>query len=438
MAEKQLCGIIMLCQMTAILSGVSMLYLSVIVIIPSKNELLMGISMSPIMCSTIQTENNNLKTNPDGTPAKCEWASCREWCLSKDPALCLQIYVRPRLRGANVTLDDCEDHEVDMECSAMNVSAAVPHRCKKGECKELNGVYNCTKEDHNECRLMSPAYNCLPKNISREGIPCDEKKCTKRLVGVLSCSDGECLKLNDVPSYEYCERKCSKLSTKDTNTIVLSKERIIMRKCKTLTTLNGTDSMQELDSNNDWLSGSKSLMLFCTYIIPTETGYLMDDCFNATLGDRRRLEKMTDFREILNYHLEAGESQEWLLEPEEVLQIVNDTKLYINSEACTNTLTKECTHFFKAHRHDERDGRTRDRYPCYYTKSHNDFVMSVFKPEETKLYLLLASLIPAALFIVSCGFLFLCSKLVNPDDDGHLALKSFTQKDIMQHDPSDL
>ncbi|XP_018009155.1 uncharacterized protein LOC108666745 [Hyalella azteca] len=435
--EKKLCGVIMICQMTAILSGVAMLYLAVIVIIPSKDELLMGISIAPIMCSTVQTENNNLKTNPDGTPKKCDWASCREWCLSKDPAVCLQIYVRPRLRGSNVTLEECEPEQMDKACSALNVSAAVPFRCRTGECQDLDGVYNCSKPDPNECRLMSPAYECRARNISRLPIVCNEEKCQTRLIGVVSCTAGECLRLYDVPHYDYCERKCSNLEIDNINSMIFSKERIITRKCKKVTASNGTDVIQNLGKNPSWQSASEVLMLFCTYITPTENGYLMDDCFNATLGEMRRIRDMRDFRDLIKYHIATGETRGWLIDPEEALQVVNDTKLRINSEACTNTLSKKCTHFFKNHRHDERDGRTRDRFPCFYTKSHNDFVMAVFNPEETKMYLLLATCVPAFLFILSCGFLYLCSKLVNPDDDGHLVLKTL-KKDPMPSDASDL
>ena len=427
--EKNLCRIIMICQMTAILSGVAMLYLAVIVIIPSKNELAMGISIVPIMCSTVSMDNRNLETNPDGTPAACEWASCREWCLSKDPALCYQIRVRPRLRGANVTLDECDEVEQDNDCSALNISRAVAFRCKEGECKDLTGIYNCSKSELNDCRYISPAYDCTAKNISREAIHCNEEKCNKRLEGVVTCEQGECLILNDLKSYSQCERKCTKLEMENYNTVIFSQERLITKKCSKVFVSNGTDQMKSLSTNSRWLGMKDVLMMFCTYITPTETGFELDDCFNGTLGDYNVLKGMKDYVKIVDYHYKVSQTREWLLVPEEDLQIANDTKLYINSEKCVNTLQKECTQFYKDHTHDEKDGRTRDRFPCFQTKMHNDFVTAQYNPEQTHLYLVLASTVPAGLFVFSCGCLFFCSKVVQPDDQGHFVLRSFKAKE---------
>lgn len=427
----------MLCQMTAILSGVSMLYLAVIVIIPSKKELQMGISIAPIMCSTIIMDNINLKTNPDGSPVKCQWASCREWCLSKDPALCYQIKVRPRLRGSNVTLEDCAPETFDESCSALNISNATPFRCKKGECQTLTGLYNCTKGALNDCRHISPAYDCVSKNISRQRIKCSEEACGQRLEGVVTCEQGECLELFDIPHYSKCTRKCANLKIKDKNTLIFSRERLIGRQCTKVTSSNGTGEMKSLSTKSSWVTGQQVLMIFCTFVTETESGYELDDCFNATLGRSAVIATKKDYRDFLAYHFEASKGREWLIDPEEALQVINDTKLLINSEGCTNTLQKECTQFFKDHTHDERDGRTRDRFPCFYTKSHNDFVTAQYNPDQTRMYLILASCVPAGLFFMSCGVLYLCSRLVNTDEEGHLALKSF-KKDPIPRDASDL
>ena len=440
--DKKICCLVMICQMTAILSGVAILYLTVIVIIPSKNELQMGISISPIMCSTIMLDNLNLKSNPDGTPVDCEWASCREWCLSKDPSLCLQIFVRPRMRGANVTLDECElSPIINKECSALNISNARRFRCKKGECKNLDGLYNCTRDELNSCSYLTPAYSCHPKNISSEPILCDDEKCQQPLEGVVSCTMGECVELYDIKNYNdtsKCTRKCTDLSLEGYNTMIFSTERLYAAKCKGVESSNGTAAMRALSTDRKWLRGDSVFMLFCTYVTPAKSVYFLDDCFNGTIGDPKELRDISDYVELQDYHIERPKYDvDWLIAPEEDLQISNDTKLLINSEGCSNTLKKECTRFFKEHTHDERDGRTRHRFPCYFSNLHNDFVTSQFNPDETRLYLILASCVPSGLFILSCGCLYLCSKLVNTDDEGHLQLRSF-KKDPIPADASEL
>ena len=423
--EKKLCCLVMLCQMTAILSGVAMLYLAVIVIIPSKTELQMGISISPIMCSTVHMENVNLLTNPDGTPADCEWASCREWCLSKDPALCLQIHVRPRLKGANVTLEECETVNLDENCSALNISWAVHHRCKKGECTELNGIYNCERTEFNNCSYITPAYECR-SNITREGILCTDEKCEKPLQGVYYCEMGECFQLSDVTDYKQCKRKCSDLSLEGYNTLMFSKEHIIGRKCKSVTSTNGTTEMKTLSDSESWLGSRDVLMVFCTYVSSVDSVLYGDDCFNATLGDSTTIATITDYVDLQQYHINSDSRRDWLIDPEETLEVLNQTvKLLMNSEGCSNTLAKECTQFFIDHKHDERDGRTRDRFPCYYSEETTEFVTAVYRPDETRMYLILASCVPSGLFIFSCGCLYLCSKLITSNDEGHLAVRSF-------------
>ena len=59
-------------------------------------------------------------------------------------------------------------------------------------------------------------------------------------------------------------------------------------------------------------------------------------------------------------------------------------QLLINTEACVNTLQYECTQFYLDHRRDGRNYSARDRYPCYYTPRHGDFVTTRFSVEDTR------------------------------------------------------
>jgi hypothetical protein len=51
-----------------------------------------------------------------------------------------------------------------------------------------------------------------------------------------------------------------------------------------------------------------------------------------------------------------------------VLTIYNSSRLYINLDACVNTLRGECKEFFATHGRDGRNKTAQSRFPCYYDK----------------------------------------------------------------------
>lgn len=81
--EKRICFTVCICQLTAVLSCVSIVYLTVAVYSPAYKILNSDYSEKPVMCTTIANK----------TPEDCEsdlaigggggWNSCSEWCLSK-------------------------------------------------------------------------------------------------------------------------------------------------------------------------------------------------------------------------------------------------------------------------------------------------------------------------------------------------------------------
>ena len=50
------------------------------------------------------------------------------------------------------------------------------------------------------------------------------------------------------------------------------------------------------------------------------------------------------------------------------LTIYNSSKLYINLDACVNTLRGECKDFFASHGKDGRNRSAQSRFPCFYDK----------------------------------------------------------------------
>lgn len=107
--DKRICGSICLCQLTIVLSCVSIVYLSVAIYLPSyKYEQFLtfrklfsidrilhsrafqsGFEATPVMCQTVNTTIAN----------NCPWASCGEWCLTKTGGFCTQIHATVRRNG---------------------------------------------------------------------------------------------------------------------------------------------------------------------------------------------------------------------------------------------------------------------------------------------------------------------------------------------------
>lgn len=427
-AEKKLCAGIMLCQMTAILSGVSLLYLAVIVVSPSRKELELGFSTTPIMCTTVKAEDIALREPKGDQRAECLWQTCSEWCLSKSTAKCVQIHVAPRSNGSKVTFHECVDVSVE-ECSALDVNLTLAWKCKKGQCSQLDGLFNCTRDDFNECREITPAFTCK-KTLSHETIVCGEK-CEERLGGVFACRKGACNQVKQVNQYwKDCVRKCTDLKMEDRNTLIFTKNGLIATTCERVNSSSASvdnNTIATINDDPEWINKQKVVFLFCTYIKRSDGERLynleMDDCFNATLGDFNRIANLTDYRDLLAYHKElTARPSELLINTEESLGLMNVTELRINTESCSNTLSKECDNFFVGHATDGVDGRTADRFPCYYTEKDYSFVVGVYNPQLTYIFMLLASVVPGCLFVFACIMLFVCSKSVGVNDEGHLYL----------------
>ncbi|XP_063610089.1 uncharacterized protein LOC134783995 [Penaeus indicus] len=378
-AEKKICFSICICQMTAILSGVALLYLAVIVVIPSKDELAFNFHTTPIMCTTITAKD----ISASGKKLQCHWSTCSEWCLSKGSGTCMQIHVMVRNNGSRVNFRDCVDIS-DENCSALDVNATFVKWCKKGECHDLTGMFNCTKDADNGCRDITPAFVCTNRRKSVKSIECNEEQCSERLDGVFTCKDGKCHQLKDIVKYwRDCERKCTKLEMRERNVIIFSRERLVATACSSMDSPDN-NTIAEVSESQDWRDKKTAVFLFCTYIekVNGKKTYdlLTSDCFNATMATAEEFQHMRSYMDLLALHQTLGNRSEWVIEPESTLRIMNNTQLRINSQGCVNTLKKECTAFFETHAHDGFDGITPDRYPCYYTDLNAEFVIGKFDP----------------------------------------------------------
>ncbi|XP_045117723.1 uncharacterized protein LOC123508234 isoform X1 [Portunus trituberculatus] len=425
-AEKQICCGICICQLTAILSGVSLLYLAVIVIIPSKNELSMDFNMTPIMCTTVLAEDIALKDTKPDTPDACSWTTCGEWCLSKGSGTCMQIHVMARNNGSKVNFRNCVD-TLDQNCSALNVSNTRNYKCKNGECKDITGLFHCTKDiENNDCKEITPAFICRDKRINPKSIECKEK-CSDPLDGVYSCKNGKCQQLEKVKHYlRECERKCTDLEMRERNVVIFSRERLVASACTSMDSPDNSSSanIESVSSSQEWRDKRQAIFLFCSYVkrVKGNKTYdiLTEDCFNATLGSTEDVSHLKDYMQLLQLHQSLGNRSDWIIQPESTLRVMNNTQLRINNDGCVNTLMKECKAFFATHAHDGSDGVTQDRFPCYFTDKSSEYVIGKFNPDLTATLLLVASILPGCLFVLACSCLFFCSKSVGVDDEGHL------------------
>ena len=106
--EKRVCYTLCCCELTAVLSCVSIFYLTFAIYLPSYRQLTAGFSQQTVMCTT----KSNLTFENCELLGKAGWGSCGEWCLSKSGGPCTQIRVDVRQNGTNILLQDCE---TDME-----------------------------------------------------------------------------------------------------------------------------------------------------------------------------------------------------------------------------------------------------------------------------------------------------------------------------------
>ena len=157
--EKAVCCTICLCLAVAVLSSVSLVYLTFMVYLPAKKELLSGLLNTTVMCTTeerVVTDN-------------CTWASCWEWCLSK-PSTCVHLHASVRRNGSSVTWHGCSGMR-DTVCPVADRDLVETMPCKLDlDCLPLNQRF-ATK---------CGAYGFCPDNSSGAVFVCEQEQCVSR------------------------------------------------------------------------------------------------------------------------------------------------------------------------------------------------------------------------------------------------------------------
>ncbi|XP_014242584.1 uncharacterized protein LOC106662780 [Cimex lectularius] len=402
--NTKICGTICMCQMTAVLSCVALVYLTVAIYMPSIRAFRSGIATDPVMCATTRAVNTD----------SCDWGSCGEWCLSKTSGSCIQIYVNLRKNGTNIYLANCTNL-ANKTCYGIDQENAKKYRCIADECRNLTGTFNCTL---GMCTNITDAFECVFKNVDA-GLKCSGRRGKINCIemdGLQTCDRGLC---KGIKTPYNCERRCLDIPTRNKNTIVLSGDKVYLSQCQRALV---TETDKEVWNENQ----DNILMMSCYNIENTSIGIAAVDCINGTLLEKSVLSDLTNFT-YLSYlsvtNTKLVDETRQVAPPEIDLLIANDSKLLINMEGCVNTLRDECKEFLREYGKDGSDHNARGRFPCYYAEEKVDVVVARFNLENTYREFVFASVVPSVLFVVSCLTLVLCQRTVEVGDDAKMRFK---------------
>ncbi|GLH14644.1 Protein tipE [Gryllus bimaculatus] len=410
--DNRICGIICVCQMTAVLSSVALVYLTVAIYMPTLRAFQSGISEVPEMCTTTRAwfrEN-------------CDWLTCGEWCLSKSSGACTQIYVNLRHNGSELLFTNCTQ-TTNKTCYGIDQENAKKARCIADECKNLTGTFNCSQ---GECINITDAFECV---FNQKGPP---TKCSGRrgkitcidLEGLQNCVRGTCER---ILSPYNCDRRCLDIPTRNKNVIILSGDRVYLSQC---------ERAFDKETNTEvWSEDDKNIvMVSCYFIQNTTLGVEATDCINGTLVD-----DLQYFGDKTNFtHLSYVSVTNTVLmdkngivaPPEQNLMIANESNLLINMEGCVNTLRDECRDFLREYGKDGTDHNARARFPCFYAHDDPSKVVARFDLAGTYQNFLVASILPSVLFVVSCFMLVFCQKTVEVGDDAKMRFRGCPSKGL--------
>jgi len=408
--ERAVCGTLCLCLAVAVLSAVALVYLTVIIYIPTQREMSAGINEIPVMCTT--TERKVIKDDI----VACRWSSCSEWCLSKGGGACTHLYVSVRNNGSNVEFEECTDI-VHTKCPSLDRFNLQKKNCKKDhQCTQLDKTFRC---EFGKCWNITDVYSCTWQTKDPE-LNCEKKRNCVDLEGMYDCHQGRCGQIHDWK----CERRCADIQSPGKNVIIMSGEEIVLGNCRRAISTESGETVWNANDNE-----GTTLLTSCTILGKTGTDYFQaQDCINGTLLPQHILgREPTNLTTLQNvFHTK---SLQYKMDPTAVrfpyegdITIFNQSRLMINVEGCVNTLQEECSNFYETHGNDGRNHSAPSRYPCFYSPNNPEFVVARYNLNQSRWIFLMFFIIPASLFILSCGVLFTCSRCLNVDNSGHMEM----------------
>jgi hypothetical protein len=417
--DGRICGTICICQMTAVLSSVALVYLTVAIYMPSMRAFKSGMSETPVMCSTTRSVRQDT----------CAWGTCGEWCLSKGTGACTQVFVNLRRNGSDLVFHNCSN-AANKTCYGIDQEHAKKSRCIADECKNLTGTFNCTM---GTCINITDAFECV---FTETDIPL---KCSGRrgkitcidMDGLHDCVRGTCGKIKTPYN---CDRRCVDIPTRNKNVILLSGDKVYLSQCLKAVALED-EGEEEIYSWEKDEGGEDSyvLMASCFTINNTTRGIESSDCINGSLVSKNMLTDLTNFTYLLGLSVQGAvekplDSTGRVAPIETDLIIANESRLQINLEGCVNSLMDECATFLREFGKDGTDHNARARFPCFYADHDPTTVITRFDLEETYQQFLVFSVVPSVLFVVSCTMLVTCQRNVEVGDDAKMRFKGCNAK----------
>ncbi|XP_076751587.1 tipE homolog 4 phospholipid transfer protein [Xylocopa sonorina] len=416
--DRRICGSICFCQFTIVISCVALVYLSVAIYMPSHRAFHAGIDPDPVMCQTIDTTLTN----------NCGWASCGEWCLTRTTGFCPQIHATVRRNGTDVVFENCTKFN-SISCPQVNIGSLKKYNCNNGsECSVLSGVFNCSL---GHCANISELMLC---HYKADGIVVDSEKDNVKLNGFFSCQNSRCTKIKNPFS---CDRYCPNIATADVNVFLMQDDNVITARCErglALNKANGNLPGERLTTPVKlWDDQNGSIVASCLAVTKERDTVRTQDCVNGTLlKDITVPEPHVNFTSFLNIYEKSlqypVDATNVYVPAQRSLTIYNTSRLYINLEGCVNTLKGECKDFLLSHGRDGDNQTAQSRYPCYYNKNNSFLVVARFDLNKTRTELLIAIIVPSALFVISLTTLVVITRSVQVGDDAKMRCRYCVDK----------
>ena len=359
--ETRICGIIFVMQMVAILSAVSIVYLTVASYTPSYRAIISSFEETSVICTTVLA---------DDSVENCTWLSCFEWCLTKSSGLCMQIWVSVRNNGSELNFEQCNDR-VEKSCTNEEFIPTHRHICRKDQCENLvgpcpeiisfeniqtvnlhkmqipgsnssmkrsriqtdrivslvTGLFNCTK---GTCVNVTAALNCTKFTSMDPQVSCKRRENCQHLDGFYTCAEGFCMRVLEPYT---CERHCTEMDAKGKNLVLFSGDRIIMGNC--------LNAMERATQDLVWDPRTSRDVLFvsCSQVSNTSTGGLAAfDCVNASLVDPNALKNSLNLSQLMTVYHDPTVSHRlpplngYHVPLEQELTIYNRSRLLVNLE----------------------------------------------------------------------------------------------------------
>ncbi|XP_054271867.1 uncharacterized protein LOC128992353 [Macrosteles quadrilineatus] len=410
--DKRICGFVCLCQLTIVLSCVSLVYLTVAVYMPSHKAFNSGMQPVPVMCQAVNTSLVN----------NCDWASCGEWCLTKTSGFCPQIHVTTRHNGTKIQVTGCRGLK-QVSCPPVNSGVLPKYNCNEDKvCASLTGVFNCSL---GHCANMSLLFQC---HYKADGIVVDSDRDNLKLNGFFECHKSRCTKIKNMRNF-YCERYCNNIPTGSNNVIIQYDNNVYTGRCGKVVAYDEARG-GDRGGTEVWAASEQRphevLLASCHTVHPGKDSDWLNatDCINGTIANSTmippKVMNFTIYRHLVENTTQVVDKQQSFLPMQHLLTIYNYSRLYINLEGCVNTLRGECREFLNTHGNDGDNFTAQSRFPCFYNKNDSFLVVARFDLDKTWRELLVAIIVPSTLFVVSFIALVVVAHSVKVGDDAKM------------------